>query len=316
MKRLFSKKSGFTLVEIVIALAIFAIMASMIAQMLNLTIQRRKSNTQFERSLQEQQENLIATKGTNTVYDEEKDEDGTLNLKFGDDGAELTIKYQLRSADGTVGDKNGVNYFVGDMDYNGANDGSVTEDDPLESEDDVNNQVGPQSGRFDSRLEGTKGLSYIQINSITKNSDTQYTVEVIADDSTVQSDKRDFGQYTLFFDKKGGDVRITKLEATSTPDGLTVRKSGSNGVKVAVNKKDKSLNQTVKFTVTFNKAPSEALTPNSFGSNASSGKYNRFSYGSTVYENIYGAYIKTNPSNPNPPAQPDPTDPDAPPVIV
>ena len=48
MKRLFSKKSGFTLVEIIVAFAVFSIMASMIIQILNLTVSHQQSNRAFE----------------------------------------------------------------------------------------------------------------------------------------------------------------------------------------------------------------------------------------------------------------------------
>lgn len=311
MKRLFSKKSGFTLVEIVIAMAIFAIMASMIAQMLNLTIRRRNSNSKFEEDLQTQQETLIA-KGKDTTYDETKEDDGTLDLKFGEDGAELSINFQLKSADGTVGEKGGVNYFVGNMDYNGSGSGSVTEEDPPETEDDINNAAGPQSSRFDSRLVGTKGIKNIQVNSVTKVNDTTYTLEVIADDSTVQSDKKDFAQYTLMFAKETDDLRITRFSVDGSPDGLTVRKSGMHGIKIAVTTKGKSLKQTVKFTVEFDRAPTEEVTPNSFGTNAASGKYTPYVYTTGtktyVYDNIYGAFLKsssTPPSTPTTPADPD-----------
>lgn len=306
MKRLFSKKSGFTLVEIVIALAIFAIMASMIAQMLNLAIRRRRSNVDFEKNLQNQQETLITTKDSNKKFDETKTNDGTLDLKFGEDGTQLTINYQLRSADGTVGDKSGVNYFVGNMDYNGSTSGSVTETDPTEDPDDPNNAVGPQTARFDTRIIGTKGINYIQVNSVTKVSDKEYTIEVTADDSTVQKDKKDFAQFTMFFGKESEGLKIKSYSVNGNPDGLTVRKSGERGMKIAVTEKNKSLNQTVKFTVEFEETPAEDITPNSFGSNVMGGKYTPYTVSTAtktyIYDNLYGAFAKPENDDPVAPA--------------
>lgn len=322
MKKLFSKKSGFTLVEIVIALAVFAIMASMIAQMLNLALRRRRSNVEFEKNLQNQQETLITTKDEHKVYDTTKNKDGTLDLNFGD-GTGLSIDYQIRDANGNVGDKSGINYFIANTDYKATTSGSQTEDNNPTNPGDPNNAAGAQTDRFDTRLVGTRGINYIQINSVTKNSDTSYTIEMEVDDSTVQSDKKNYAQLTMFFGMKavteGNETVNPPMEIKSLTDAgvstdfhqqwekpwFTVRKSGLNGVKVGVtNNSSKYLKGgTVKFTVEFERAPAEEITIDSFGSNSENGKYTTFEYKANnktyTYDNIYGAYAKTTSGDSN-----------------
>ena len=65
MKRLFSNKSGFTLAEIIIAIAIFSIMMAMIMQMLQLSIAQRNENLKYAKSLNQQQDDLVV-KGKDT----------------------------------------------------------------------------------------------------------------------------------------------------------------------------------------------------------------------------------------------------------
>lgn len=324
MKKLFSKKSGFTLVEIVIALAIFAIMASMIAQMLHLAILRRKDNLKFEKNLQEQQEQL----GNNvaaTEYDSDQEKDGTLDLTFGESGAKLTIDYQMFAADGTINDKYGVNYFRGNLEYGGATSGTVT-DSGSEDASDPNLVAGAQADRFDTRLVGTRGINYIQVDSVTKVSDTKYTIKMKADDSGVQDDKKNYAQFTMYFNMKAilgsGETENPTMKIKSITNAsvgsdecpppnpwqkskYNIRKSGENGVKVAVVTNGSRLKgNNIEFTVEFERAPAEEITVNSFGTNASGGKYTKYETtinGKTYsYENIYGAYGKIPAETPEP----------------
>ena len=62
MKRIFSKRSGFTLVEIIVAFAIFAIMMSMIMQILQLSVSQRRANNEFAKDTATQKEALIVNK--------------------------------------------------------------------------------------------------------------------------------------------------------------------------------------------------------------------------------------------------------------
>ena len=80
MKKIFSKRSGFTLVEIVVAFAVFAIMAAMILQILNIVMYEKQSNADFAHQM-ETQEMLIVRNGRNDEY-VEGGEGGTLTFAF------------------------------------------------------------------------------------------------------------------------------------------------------------------------------------------------------------------------------------------
>lgn len=294
MKKM-KKKGGFTMVEIIIAFAIFSIFAVMILQVLNLTINRRKQNNDFEKDLAAQEQNLYAKKHE-TSYDEATSGDGTLMLDFGD--TSMTIDYQLKSAkDGVSDQKAGINYFVGNIDYDVAAAGSVTEGGE-EGGDDPNNQAGSQTDRFDTRITGTKGFSSINVNSVSKVSPTKYTINVSTNTAGMLADDKDYAQFTMFFGSQSEKLKITSL-TSSAPNTVTVRKSGTRGVKVGVTSKGGSINN-VSFTIQFDKAPAEDITVNSFGSNAVNGKYTAYmssSNGKTyIYDNLYGVYPKSSPA--------------------
>lgn len=274
MKRLFSKKSGFTLVEIVVALAIFAIFASFIAQIVSLTIQRRTNNYEFDKKVQLQQELLIANE-KNTDSFAEADADGELSLKFGDLD-EMKINYQLKSAEGNANDAYGINYFVGDINYDIALSGGEQIGNANAGGD--NGWGGSQNSRFDTRITGSSGIQYIQVHNVTKNSPTSYTITVRADDSGVNEDIKKYATYTLFFPN-------TVIKNVSSNGGPDVRRSGETGVKITTCITGQ-ISSAVTFTVEFEQEPKSEITVNSFGSNGSYGKYNPFN-GNV---NIFGAY--------------------------
>ncbi len=291
----FKKKGGFTLVEIIIAFAIFAIMASMIVQVLNLTINRRQSNNDFQKDMENQEQNLYAKK-PETSYDSSTSKDGSIILNFGD--TSMTVDYQLKSAkDGVTNEKAGINYLVGDVNYDVELEGSFTEGD----EEDPNKSAGSQTDRFDARITGTRGISAINVNSVVKVDPQTYTITVQADTSGVQDDNKDYAQFSMYFGAASEGLVIEQFTAAA-PTGLTVRKSGERGVKVGVIQKSTSLNQPVTFTVKFNKAPAEELTVNSFGANSVGGKYTAYSTSSGgktyIYTNLYGVFPKTTPAAP------------------
>lgn len=306
MKKKFKKKGGFTLVEIVVAFAVFSIMAVMICQILNLTIERRKSNDKFEAEIAEQEKNLIA-KGKTYDYDTTHGIDGTLSLKFNELSDPMTVNYQLRNADGTVGATDGINYFVGQIDY-AANGESFEITPPGGDISGGNPTAGPQSSRFDTRIAGMKGFNYIEIKSVTKITPQKYKISVCADSSTMQADNLDYAQFTLFIGKKSEGIEITKL-LVDDDAGFSVRRSGDNGVRVGVKPKgDHSAankhmtpSAVATFTVELNKVPSEEITKKSFGGH-DDGKYTKFSQNiansdgtsqTVTYDNIYGAYTST-----------------------
>lgn len=288
------KKGGFTMVEIIVAFAIFSIFAVMIVQVLNLTINRRKSNNDLQKDMAAQEQNLYAKKHE-TSYDEATSGDGSIILNFGD--TSMTVDYQLKSAkDGVSDQRAGINYFVGNIDYDVEGSGSVTEGGD-EDPDDPNKQGGAQTDRFDTRITGTKRFSSINVNSVNKVDAKTYTINVSANTAGMLADDKDYAQFTMFFGKPSENLKITKL-TPSAPSSVTVRKSGTRGVKVGVTSKGGSISG-VSFTIEFDKAPAEDITVNSFGENAVNGKYTAYtsvSGGKTyLYDNLYGVYPKSTP---------------------
>ncbi len=159
LKRIFSKKSGFTLVEIIIAFAVFAIMSAMILQILNVVAFQRKSNTELSETIDEQEQYLI--EHNKNPFDAGADTDGTLSFDFGA-GGKFDVPYQMNGATET-GEVDGLAYFVADK-------AEMTtppeEDDDDDDDDDFNDNGGSQMDRFNTRLTGTRGFDYIKINKV------------------------------------------------------------------------------------------------------------------------------------------------------
>lgn len=107
IKRVFSNKSGFTLVEIVVAFAVFAIMAAAIMQILNLVSYERTENVKFLDTLKAQEEKLAAD-GKQKF----ETQDGEVVLGF-KDKSENKIGYDMKAANGDKeGAGDGLVYFV------------------------------------------------------------------------------------------------------------------------------------------------------------------------------------------------------------
>lgn len=321
MKRIFSKKSGFTLVEIIIAFAIFAIMASMIVQILNLMVRRKTSNQKYEDNLTKQEETLIA-RGKDYNYDTGKGPDGTVDLKFKDPtGADLTynLDYQLRNWD-PDDSRNGINYLVGNIDYSLANAGEEYippegSDDP-DSESDIGG--GTVMSRFDTRVTATKGISSIRID-VQRTGTAKYTVTVTVDDSKVVEVLKQHAQVTIFFGKgqygKDGKNLVKIISVNDgAKDGNTlkqVKKCGDSAVNIHCvtgwDGKGSFGGSPVVFTVEL--AEDIDVDELGFGDNTADGvTFYPYKYKDTIYENIYGAYPKTgsgDPENPEDPEDPD-----------
>lgn len=231
IKKLFSKRSGFTLVEIVVAFAVFAIMAAMISQLLMMVVSQRQSNKDFQDELNDQEAKIIAD-GKNTDYDKTKAAEGKIGLNFGAD-CDYSIDYQIKSADGTVGDGTGLNYFVGNVNY-GA-DGTVTppgSDTPTQPGS--KNNGASQAAAYDTRITGTKGMDSVNIYYATKDADqsglsgdqVRYIFHVAASTTNVAKDDVPYEQIRLYFytdqstqidgvDSKGNSYKKTVYNAAN-----------------------------------------------------------------------------------------------------
>ncbi len=184
MKRIFSKKSGFTLIEIVVAFAIFAIMSTMILSMIRLTVDENKSNNEFADSIEEQT-NYLAYHyiADSEKYDPNETEDGAFQLIFNNSAgtlvSDISMKYAMRSsvtldeegnANTNMGE--GINYFVGNVDYADAS--NVQNNNGQNEGDTISGLGNSQAARYDTRIMGSKNIDEICIDNVVK--DTTYSV--------------------------------------------------------------------------------------------------------------------------------------------
>lgn len=168
LKRFYSKRSGFTLAEIIVAFAVFAIMAGMIAQILNLAVTARLYNNEYARSLSSQEKVLTIVKKSSENYDA-SGASGTLNFDF--DGVTLpAIAYQTKSAADPreLTSAEGLNYFLSPVDY-----GDEGETPPAAAGGGAG--AGSQMSRMDTRITGTRNFKNIKIWRIVKDTHTQST---------------------------------------------------------------------------------------------------------------------------------------------
>lgn len=207
MKKLFSKRSGFTLVEIVVAFAVFAIMAAIIMQMMGLVVIQRQNNKDFSDSLSSQKENLVRMDKDREYDDSNKA--GDLSIDFTDKDKNnvlnISMPYEMRAADGTKGNAEGINYFLSNVDYKsdgvsgGGSGGSGG----------GGSSSGSQTSRVDTRITGTKGFEKITIREVKKDPNTDglesgqtrylFKVSASTDDKKFADEDIPYAQYRLYF---------------------------------------------------------------------------------------------------------------------
>lgn len=165
LKRFYSKKSGFTLVEIIVAFAVFAIMAAMIVQILDLSVAARRSNNIYQSELAEQERLLTVVQKTNKDYTSTK---GTISFTIG--SAKIDLPYDMLSAKSDAENAAaGLNYFVSPVNYQAT--GEVSPSDAAGGQDSGSN-TGSQASRMDTRLTGTGGIGYIWVRAVVKDTFT------------------------------------------------------------------------------------------------------------------------------------------------
>ena len=200
MKKLLSKKNGFTLVEILIAFAIFAIMAAMILAIVRLAVSARNSNNEFANKLSADQGNLVKNV-KETTYDS-TGVVGQYELEF-PDGNKVEIGYQVLPADNTASDpREGLSYFVPDVTISG---------DPNNPPDVKDKNGQSQSSRYDTRITGTKGFEWIHVAQVkkdttfTESGKTRYFFEVVTNPTDVDPISMKFAQIKLYFKNNDGE---------------------------------------------------------------------------------------------------------------
>ncbi len=234
MKRLFSNKSGFTLAEIIIAIAIFSIMMAMIMQMLQLSIAQRNANMKFAKDLAQQQDDLVVNGKDTSSLPEDTTFDGKVKLSFKKDPTDssetpldIAMDYVVKAADPDATDiNNGINYFVGDFDYSA---------DGVGGSGGSGNGKGGQISQYDTGITGTKGLKDINI-SVEKNptlpddvtlgaGQVAYEITVKASSADMQNDDKRYSQMMLYFYSSTDfeSQKVEKIEKVKE-DGKEVEK--------------------------------------------------------------------------------------------
>ena len=161
LKRFYSKRSGFTLVEIIVAFAIFAIMASMICQLLDLSVKARQRNNNYQRELETQEHILTLVEKDSENF---KGTDGTITLPF-DDGTTIELPFDRLSAMSDAEfDSQGLNYFLSPVNYQSDGEGSPNGN----GGNGGGANSGSQASRMDTRITGTGGISNITIIYVIK----------------------------------------------------------------------------------------------------------------------------------------------------
>lgn len=216
MNKLLSKKNGFTLVEILVAFAIFAIMASMVMAIVQLAIRERSSINELAKEIAVQEEDLVRMDKIQE-YDETDSTlpTGTFSFAFqneaGEDKGTATIDYQMHTTDdskNTGNLYNGVNYFIGDVEYK-----DVTTDDP-------DKNSGSLAAQYDTRITGTKGFMYVKMVNVKKDetytgTGVRYLFETAVIPDTTDSISLKFAQYKLYFKDTTSSTTLT----TTRDDG-------------------------------------------------------------------------------------------------
>ena len=222
MKKIFSKRSGFTLVEIVVAFAVFAIMAGMILQVLNLVMMEKQNNADFAEKLQKQEELIVKNGRTGEYKDEDKT--GTLSVTFGKD--KYDIDYQMmfpETEDKKSRYEDGLAYYIGPGEK-----GSNADDD-IGGSIDVTAGAGAQMERMDTRITGTGGFKSINVYRVVKDETysgdgARYFIEVSADGSEMANEIVPYAQYKLYFFMKDElDAEKSNINYTA-PDGSTYKR--------------------------------------------------------------------------------------------
>lgn len=218
LRKLYSKRSGFTLVEIIVAMVIFALMATMVAQILQLSIKTRQSNNAYGEELAAQEERLAkVAKDINDFQNKTDNYSLTFKKTDGTEIGEVKLAYEVKDASGSTSAE-GINYFVSPVPYDGKLSGSGSSG---------GGSVGGSSGGaaggtsgstnlstsmsslVDVRLTASRGMSYVDILSVEKKgmpssgAAVRYVFTTSANSSGMNNQDKAFAEYKLYFYLKG-----------------------------------------------------------------------------------------------------------------
>ncbi len=160
MLRRFRSKRGFTLVEVMVAFVIFAIMAAMVSAILQQTLLAKQENTDLESEITAQENAYYRSKQVkNGEYD--SSDNHSMSMEFKDKtGADVsTIPFNYSIGDPNADDAGNtiaLEYIQGDLDYSIRN---VTDPQP----DDPGSNGGSVHSRMNSSIYGSSDISTISM---------------------------------------------------------------------------------------------------------------------------------------------------------
>lgn len=218
LRKLISKRSGFTLVEIIVAMVIFAIMSTMIFQILQLSSKARMENNAYGEELAAQEEQLAKVEKKATDF-QNKTDDYSLTFKKADgtEIGEVKLAYEIKDPSGSTSAE-GINYFVSPVKY----DGKITNSSgggggEGSSGGSGGGAAGGNSGissvslssLFDVRLTASRGMDHVDIISVEKKGTAsagaavRYVFKTNASSDGMNPQDRGFAEYKLYFYMKG-----------------------------------------------------------------------------------------------------------------
>lgn len=208
MKKLFSSKSGFSLIEIVVAFAIFAIMAAMVSSIMGLALNQRSANMKFADEV-EAQKDMYAKIEKNLTYGTKS---GELEIYVPGKTDPVKLAYSDKNViDGSTNDKEGINYFVGDADYTKKSSTPAPGGD-----DDSPGVTNSLIDLVDSYIYGSPDFEYVKVVDFHKASEAErnkakddgilLTEEITKDDGTTE--KKELAMYILDIRPKDSDAAL------------------------------------------------------------------------------------------------------------
>lgn len=161
MLKKFRSKRGFTIVEVMVAFVIFAIMAAMVSTILQQTLLAKQDNTDLEEEITVQENTYYRSKQVkNGEYDSSDNHSMTLDFVDKTGASVSTIPLNFSIGDPNAEDADNeitLNYIQGDLDYS-----VKPKSDPKPS-----NPTGENGGSVQSRLSssiyGSSDISYISL---------------------------------------------------------------------------------------------------------------------------------------------------------
>lgn len=259
MKKKLVSNDGFTLVECLVAIVIFSIMALMVSMMYSMSIQTYKLSRNIDTDIAAQEgEIAVAERYDTSSYNPETDE-----LKFnfkGTDGSKITrtLKYEARKTASATDDSTvHLNYLVAE--------GVIDQFD--EDDKDIEGKTGGSTipSNVESKIYGSIGFESIEIESfgLKKDDGTEFQIMISANESP-QTDVTPYRSIKINFSKLpfdsveiiGGEsekvwvsdkiLRVgAMLKAKDDPLAPEIRESYENinvTLKITTSKPIKSLN--------------------------------------------------------------------------